>query len=363
MQRVRFLAVLAAIGIFGAVGLGTTASPACTGITLKPRDGSRIFGRTLEFAMDMKSNLIVVPRGLEFTGSTPLGKPGKRWTSKYGVAGMNAFGMTATLDGLNERGLAVGLFYFPNYAGYQKVDEADVERAVAPWEFGLLLLSTCATVDEAVAAAQDALVGAVVQPDMGIVPPAHFIVSDAAGGCVVLEHVDGALKIHQNPLGVMSNSPTFDWHLTNLGNYVNLTVNNVPKLKLDGSPITAFGQGSGLRGLPGDFTPPSRFIRAVAFSQSALPAETAHDGVVQAFHLLNQFDIPKGAVRGSEAAEPTAEYTLWTSVADMTNRRYYFRTFADSRLRMVDLAKLNFDAPAIRTIALQGTEQIEDLSE
>jgi choloylglycine hydrolase len=363
MPRVRLLIVFTAIGLFVAAVLATSVSPACTGMTLKPRDGSRIFGRTLEFAIDMQSNLIVVPRGQAFVGSTPQGKPGKRWTTKYGVVGMNAFGMAATLDGMNERGLAVGLFYFPNYAGYQTVGEADVERALAPWEFGLFLLSTCATVDEATAAAESVLVGAVVQADMGMVPPAHFIVSDAAGGCVVLEHVDGALKVHSNPLGVMSNSPTFDWHLTNLGNYVNLTVNNVPPLKLDGTPIAAFGQGSGLRGLPGDFTPPSRFVRAVAFSQSALPAETAHDGVLQAFHLLNQFDIPKGAVRGSEGSQPTAEYTLWTSVADLTNRRYHFRTFADSRLRMVDLAKLNFAAPEIRTISLQGHEQIEDVSE
>ena len=96
----------------------------------------------------------------------------------------------------------------------------------------------------------------------------------------------------------MSNSPTFDWHMTNLSNYVNMTVNNVPKFDVDGKAIKGLGQGSGMLGIPGDFTPPSRFVRAVAFSKSALPVETAREAVLQAFHILNQFDIPKGAARG-----------------------------------------------------------------
>ena len=115
-------------------------------------------------------------------------------------------------------------------------------------------------------------------------------------------------------------------------------------------------------GLPGDFTPPSRFIRAVAFSQSALPVATAHEGVLQAFHILNQFDIPKGAARGMDHGKEIADYTLWTSVSDLTNRRYHFRTFDNSRIRMIDLERVNLDAKEIKTISMAGQEVIEDLS-
>ena len=101
----------------------------------------------------------------------------------------------------------------------------------------------------------------------------------------------------------MSNSPTFDWHMTNLSNYVTMTDKNVAKIDLAGKEIKGLGQGSGMLGLPGDFTPPSRFVRAVAFSKSALPVEKAEDGVLQAFHILNQFDIPKGAARGSRTRQ------------------------------------------------------------
>ncbi len=342
--------------------VGQSTAFACTGITIKPKDGSIIFARTLEFATDLQSNIIIVPRGMEIIGTAPGGKPGLTWKSKYGVVGTNAFDMPVTVDGLNEKGLHVGVFYFPGFAKYQQIQAADVVKTLAPWELGLFLLSTCSDVKEAVTAAKEVRVGDVVQKDLGFVPPAHFIVSDSAGNSVVLEHIDGELKIHRNPLGVMSNSPTFDWHMTNLSNYVNMTVSNVPKIDVGGNQIKGLGQGSGMLGLPGDFTPPSRFVRAVAFSKSALPVDSAQEGVLQAFHILNQFDIPQGAARGIERGHEVADYTLWTSAADLKNTRYYCRTFDNSRIRLVDLKAVDFDAKAIKTISLQGHEQIEDVS-
>ena len=354
--------VVAILGLFAFNALCPPASPACTGITIKPKDGSVVFARTLEFAMDLKSNVIVVPRGKEWVGTVPGDKPGLRWKTKHGIVGTNAFDMPVTVDGLNEKGLHAGLFYFPGFAKYPRVGPEDSDKALAPWELGFFLLGTCSDVNEAVAAAKSVLVGDVVQKDMGFVPPVHYIVTDVAGKSVVLEYVDGELKIHANPLGVMTNSPTFDWHMTNLSNYVNMSVSNVPKIDVRGTEIKGLGQGSGMLGIPGDFTPPSRFVRAVAFSQSALPVKEAKDGVLQAFHILNQFDIPKGAARGMEHGREVADYTLWTSAADLKNFRYYYRTFDNSRIRMVDLKAVDFDAKEIRTISMKGEEEIEDVS-
>jgi choloylglycine hydrolase len=335
---------------------------ACTGIRIKPNDGSVIVARTLEFAANLQSSVIVIPRAMESVGTAPGGKRGLRWKSKYAAVGANGFDMPAIVDGLNEKGLGIGIFYFPGYAKYQAVKEEDVGKAVAPWEVPVYLLGSCSNVDEAVQAVRSVRVGEVVQTNMGFAPPCHYIVSDSGGRCVVLEYVGGELKIHDNPLGVITNSPTFDWHVTNLRNYVNLSVNNVPTVDIAGIKLPSFGQGSGMLGLPGDFTPPSRFIRAVAFSQSALPVATAHEGVLQAFHLLNQFDIPKGAARGVDNGKEVADYTLWTSASDLTNHRYYFRTFDSSRIRMIDLAKMNLAAKEIKTISMAGQEVIEDLS-
>jgi choloylglycine hydrolase len=335
---------------------------ACTGIRIKPQDGSVIFARTLEFADDLHSNVIVVPRNTDCVGTAPGDKPGMHWKSKYGAVGTNAFDIPCIIDGLNEKGLAVGLFYFPGYAKYQEFKEKDFDKALAPWELGVYLLGSCANVKEAVEAAKNVRVGESIQKNMGFVPPCHYILNDAGGKCAVLEYVGGELKIHENPLGVMTNSPTFDWHLTNLRNYVNLTVTNVPPVDVSGIKIPGFGQGSGMLGLPGDFTPPSRFVRAVAFSQSALPVATADEGILQVFHILNQFDIPKGSARGVEGGREVADYTLWTGASDLKNLRYYFRTFENSRIRMIDLKKVDFDAKEIKSISMAGKEDIEDMS-
>ncbi|MBM4070568.1 MAG: choloylglycine hydrolase family protein [Planctomycetes bacterium] len=354
------VAVLLAVLMYATAG--NWFASACTGITIKTKDGAVVFGRTLEFAVDLQSNIIIVPRRIDYVGTTPTGKEGRRWTTKYGVVGMNAFNLPVLVDGLNEKGLQIGLFYFPGFAKYQAIKADDAGKTLAPWELGTLLLGTCADVTEAVVAARDVRVGNVVQKDMGFVPPVHYIVSDAGGNSVVLEHIAGELKIPKNPLGVMSNSPSFDWHMTNLSNYVNQTVSNVPKLKIGKMELKGFGQGSGMLGLPGDFTPPSRFVRAVAFSKSALPVDTARAGVLQAFHILNQFDIPKGAARGVDNGKQVADYTLWTSVSDLKNRRYYFRTYENSRIRMIDLMAVKFDASKIGTISTRGQEEIEDVS-
>ncbi|MGD9647900.1 MAG: linear amide C-N hydrolase [Pirellulales bacterium] len=357
----RHLALCATICGLGAFAAAPPAR-ACTGITLRPRDGSIVYARTLEFALDTKSNLIVIPRGKEFVGSTPTEAPGLRWTSKFAVAGMNAFDQPLFLDGLNERGLSVGLFYFPGYAGYQVAGAADIDRTLAPQELGVYLLGTCADVAEAAAATRAVVVAATMFKPMGEVPPCHYIVTDAGGNSLVIEYVAGQLRLHDNRIGVITNSPTFDWHLTNLSNYINLSPTNVPPLDLAGLRIHGFGQGTGMLGLPGDFTPPSRFVRAAAFVNSALPVDTAGEGVLQAFHILNQFDIPKGAARGVEHGSPVADFTQWTSAADLTNGRYYVRTFANSRIRQLDLKSVAPQLDDMATIRLSEAEDIEDVT-
>ena len=316
-----------------------------------------------EFASDIQSNVIVVPRATESVGTAPGDKPGLRWKSKYAMVGANGFGAPVIVDGLNEKGLGIGIFYFPGYAKYQEIKEEEVGKAIAPWEVPLYLLGNCANVEEAVQTVQDVRVGDAVQHDLGFAPPCHYIVSDAGGRCLVLEYVGGKLKIHDNPLGVMTNSPTFDWHLTNLRNYVNLSVTNVPPVEHCGNQACRAGPGERDAGVARRFYAAFGFVRAVAFSQSALPVATAREGVLQAFHLLNQFDIPKGAARGVEHGKAVADYTLWTSASDLTNFRYHFRTFQNSRIRMIDLQKMDLDAKEIKTFSMAGGEVIEDLSE
>ena len=167
-----------------------------------------------------------------------------------------------------------GLFYFPTSAGYMPYTAADAGKTIAPWEVGSWILENFATVEEVKANIGNIVVPDVVFGGWGFAPEAHYVVHDASGKSIVIEYVGGKLNVHDNPLGVITNSPTFDWHMTNLRNYVNFSMTNVPPVQLGPVKLLPFGQGSGMLGLPGDFTPPSRFVRAVAFSQSVFKPKT-----------------------------------------------------------------------------------------
>jgi choloylglycine hydrolase len=212
---------------------------------------------------------------------------------------------------------------------------------------------------------ENIVVPAIVLPAMGISPGVHYIVTDATGASITIEYIDGKLNVYDNPLGVITNSPSFDWHMTNLRNYINLSDENVQPVSLGKVKLAPFGQGTGMLGLPGDFTPPSRFVRAVVFSQTALPVKTGREAVLQSFHLLNNFDIPKGVAReGHPAAEGevTADFTMWTSACDLKSKQFYFRTFDNSQIRSVDLTKMPIDEKEIKTISMQGGEEIKSLT-
>jgi choloylglycine hydrolase len=358
----------AVAALSAALVLATTPSFACTGISLKSGDGAAIRGRTLEFGFPMQSKVLVVPAGKEFSGTLPDGGKGLTYTSRYAFVGANALGLPAILDGLNDQGLSVGLFYFPGYAKYTDATAENASRALAPQEFGTWVLANFATVDEVREAVKNIVLvptpAAGLGSPQGAVAGAHFFLQDKSGKSLVVEPVDGTLKVHDAPLGVMTNAPTYDWHMTNLANYINLSPKDVEQEKLGGTTLSAFGSGSGMLGLPGDFTPPSRLVRAAMFSQAAVPNQTAEDAVLAAFHILNQFDIPKGSVINAAVGEPTPEITEWTSVADLKNLRWYFRTHTDQSIRMVDLTVAVAAAKGeISTIDMEtSTQPIENVS-
>jgi choloylglycine hydrolase len=350
-------------GLLAAAIAFAPAAQACTGIRLTAKDGAVVPGRTLEFGFDLKSQVMVVPAGTTISGTLPDRSKGITYATKYGFAGANALGKVAVVDGINDRGLYVGLFYFPDYASYPPATRENAARAMAPEEYGVWLLGNFASVDEVKANFNKVVLVPTVLDAINQPAPVHFVVHDKTGKAVVIEPVDKTLKIYDDPLGVLTNSPGFDWHMTNLRNYVNLTATNVPPVALGGIQLAQLGEGSGLRGIPGDFTPPSRFVRAVAFSQSAMPSATARDAVLQAFHILNNFDIPYGAVRESIDGHMAAEYTLWTAVSDLKNLRWYFRTREDQSIRSVDLAKaLAAAGGTIRFISMTSQQPVADVS-
>jgi choloylglycine hydrolase len=283
-------------------GFGVLPALACTAMVFRAQDGTGIYARTMEWgASDLKSELVLVPRNMTFASALGAGETGMVWNNLYGFVGVNAAGLPYAADGMNEVGLTVGVLFFPGFAEFQQPSAAQQSMTMNSLDVANYLLGNFKTVEEVRQAMPKIRVvrNADIEKEFGSPVPIHHIVTDATGASIVIEYTkDGTLSIFDNNVGAMTNSPSYDWHLLNLRNYANLTPRGAPDNRnINGVSLAPFGAGSGMLGLPGDFTPPSRFIRAVAFVNSMEPVEDAAQAVNAAATMLNNFDIPKGLVR------------------------------------------------------------------
>lgn len=350
------------IGLLAALLLTVVRGFSCTGLLLEAKDGTTVNGRTLEFGVDLDMGVAFVPRNFSFVGETPLGK-GMKYRSKYAAVGIYCFDEPILTDGINEHGLVAASFYFPGYASYPKTTRQNLDKALSPIDFTNWILTQFATLDEVKEAVKGVVIAPTVFKEMGNQPvPLHFIVYDKNGKSIVIEPIDGTLKVHENPLGVITNAPTFDWHLTNLSNYINLSPENVTTSALRNFKLHAFGQGTGMLGLPGDFTPPSRFVRAAFFSATALPMNNSAEAVLSSFHLLNQFDIPLGSVRGKDGGKPSYDYTMWTCVKNPQTLELFYRTFKNQAIEYVNLHHFDWNAKKMKTMKVSGSQELHNVS-
>jgi choloylglycine hydrolase len=316
----------------------------------------------MEFPLDFKSEIIAIPRQTAFVGTLPNTDKGMRWKNKYGMIGANGLGINHIIDGLNEKGLVVGLYYFARHTEYQPYVHKNTVRSLAPWELGTYLLSTCATIDEVRNLLPTIHVVPTYLEAMGNVPPVHYIVHDAQGKSLVIEYIKGECKTYENPIGVMTNSPSFDWHMTNLRTYIHLFTPNQKSVSLSGVELFPMGQGSAFWGLPGDFTPPSRFARLVALTQTAVPVETADEGVNLAINIINNITIPRGSVVELKDGDKHLEYTQWVIITDLTNKKLYFRTYENHTYRFVDSKKISFANAGIKKLLMKEEPRYQDVT-
>ncbi len=314
----------------------------CTSFRLNATDGTVVAARTMEFPTDMATRITVLPRGYAGTGTGIDDRPGRTWTSTHGVVGMDAFGAPGTLtDGMNEAGLYAGLLYMPGFCEYTPADGADPSSLMAIVDAVAFLLGTCSTVAAAADAMEQATVWPYVFGPFGFAPPAHLVLHDATGASSVVEWRNGSMEITDNPIGVACNWPHLDWHLTNLRNYVNLSVQNPSPVTIDGVELSPMGQGPGMAGLPGDSSSPARFLRAAAFTASLRPVATGAELETTALHVLNNFDIPLGFIR-ADADAADDDHTLWSTISNLTDGRYVLRTYDNPVPQVITLADVDF---------------------
>lgn len=335
MNKLKFFATLAAC-----IAL-TQGADACTGITLKSRDGATIVARTIDWSgAEMNNIYSIVPRGHTQQSLLPDGSmDGLSFISLYGYVGMAVEQPEFVVDGTNEAGLSAALFYFPNYGEYKPYNDADKDISLADFQVVSWILSRFATIDQVKEAINNVRIINVDKSASTV----HWRITEPSGRQVVMEIVDGVPHFYENEIGVLTNSPGFQWHMTNLNNYVNLHPGGAGPTDFGPIKLRAFGSGSGFLGLPGDFTPPSRFVRAAFLKTYSLEQSTAYDTMQQAFHILNNFDVPLGvqfAVGKAPNNMPSA--TQWTVATDLENRIIYYHTMYNRAIRSIDMKSIDF---------------------
>ena len=318
---------------------------ACSVLEVTSQDGTIICARTMEFGNDVQSEVVVIPRGMEFVSPAPQNETGISWINQYGYVGINIFGEeTVVLDGLNEAGLAFSGLWYERETQYQEIAAGEADQALAHVLLGSWILGNFATVGEVEEAITDIKVFGMPVPQMGITPPLHVAVYDEEGGVIVIEYDQGQLHVYDNPLGIMTNAPNFPWMMTYLRQYVGMSVNMAQPQDYTGVHLLPMGHGSGMYGLPGDITPHSRFVRMAVMTHFADSVPDALGALNLAQHIIYTLDIPEGMVvdRDSSGNIISSETTQWVTFRDLTSKIFYFRTYDNFTLRKIELSQLDF---------------------
>lgn len=285
----------------------------CTSLTYTNSHGGHFLARTMDFNVDFETRIMFMPRHYRVTGD--LGD----FTTTYGFIGAGRqLNHEIFTDGVNECGVSIAALYFPNHAIYQPHSNQD-KIDLAPHDFVAWVLGKITSVADLRERVKDVQLISSTAELINEIPPLHFIISDQTGETAVLEPTSGELRLLNNPVGVLTNSPNLKWQLQNLSKYGTLTNTERPLNKFINYQPGSQGPGTGALGLPGDYTSMSRFARTVFLKHYAQVPATTTDTVNLLQHILNAVTIPKGA---KVAANGQATYTEYRSYMDLNHQTY-----------------------------------------
>lgn len=318
----------------------------CTSFRLRADDGTIIVGRSLEFDLDLEPHWSVFQANQWYRSKAPRNQPGHQWTTKYKTYVITAGGadLGQYFDGMNEQGLAMEGLWMPHYTFYDdEVARAYPDKALTNFDFILWCLTNFTRVAEVaneLSSNPAVYVWGPTIPMLNGIAPLHYALHDATGDSLVIEYpLGGIVHVYKNPIGVLTNAPPFDWQQINLSNYLNLQPATTSPKTFDTQELIPPGVGGGFLGVPGDWTPPSRFVRMANMCQYARPALDGRAALNLAEHLLNAVDIPKGDIVTS-SSPMKVEYTEYACIWDLTYHKGYYRTYDDLVLKSMDFNQL-----------------------
>ena len=308
----------------------------CTAVSFKSMDS--YFGRNLDLEKSYGESVVVTPRNYKFVMRTAPSKD-----RHYAMIGMATVvgGYPLYYEATNEMGLSMAGLNFPDNADYKEYREG--KENVTPFEFIPYVLGECKDICEVKNILTDVnLVNINFSSELPL-SPLHWIISDKEKS-VTVECVKERLKIYDNPYGVLTNNPTFDYHLMNINNYMNLHEGMGENRMSAKQCFSTYSLGMGALGLPGDYSSASRFVRAVFIKEKSPCFESEKESVSHFFHILGGVAMPKGCVKTQDGEY---EYTRYSSCCNADKGIYYYTTYDNSTVTAVDMHKCDLEGSEI----------------
>lgn len=319
----------------------------CTAITYQTID--HYFGRNLDLEYNYHESVVITPRcyPFHFRKLTQL-------SVHYAMIGIATVANEYPLyyDATNEFGLSVAGLNFPGNAVYKK-ENPDADNITA-FEFIPWILGQCKSVAEARQKLKQINMINIPFSEEFPLSPLHWLISDRYGSITVEPLPDG-LKVYENPIGVLTNNPPFDFHMHHLCNYLNLTHEEPTNRFAQQIDLTPYSRGMGAIGLPGDLSSSSRFIRAAFTKLNAKSGSTENESVSQFFHILGSVEQQRGCVQVDDAFE----LTVYASCCNTDKGIYYYKTYENSRITAVYLFHEDLNSCKLITYPLRTAQEIE----
>lgn len=326
----------------------------CSAMSWESLDKKHFWGCNFDFNHYANgTNILFVPRNYPYYlqgSSLEKNLVDKDLTkTKYAMIGMGSNIMQSTpvmYEGINENGLMGGQLYFRTYSKFLEEPIANT-ISIQPIYVVLHVLAQCKNVEDV----EELFTKQISVLESGVfeqIPQIHWFFSNQLGNNIVIEYENSELKIYKNKMGVLTNSPDYDFHLKNLANYVNLQSQDYETVVINSCEIKNSYSGNGMVGLPGDCTSPSRFIKLALLKNNAIQGENEVDAINKMFHLLGQVSFPQGLVKTGITSDITKhdhnivnyDYTIYTAIMCSESLKYYWTTYENPQIQMIDLNHL-----------------------
>lgn len=302
----------------------------CTGICFTDSENNLYFGRNLDWSSAFGERILIMPKGYELAFSFLDSKPAKHAVIGMGIAHK---GYPLFFDCGNDAGLAVAGLNFPGYAQYESAPVSG-KTNIAAYEFPEWVSACFTTVDEVQEALQDtAIIAKPVSDELGV-SLLHWLISDQSRS-IVVEYTAAGMHVYDNPVDTLANQPAFDFHLENLRNYLSADGSFPQPVRWRRAELAPYGSGSTMRGIPGDYYSPSRFVKAAFLNAHYPEKNTESENIARMFHTLGNVSMVEGA---AQMADGGYERTLYTSCFSARTGNYYYSTYENPAIRYARLA-------------------------